>query len=47
MINSIPSMVGWTGRAIREDKHGAIDTNLTSTLQRINITPAEWRTLTT
>jgi len=40
-------LVEWTGRIIREDKRGAIPSNLPSILNRINIDPQHWITLTT
>jgi len=35
-------LVNWTGRAVREDKRGAIAEDLPPILQRIGITPAAW-----
>jgi len=40
-------LVEWTGRIIREDKRGAIPSNLPPILSRINIDPKHWLTLTT
>jgi len=40
-------LVEWTGRIIREDKRGAIPSNLPPILNRINIDPQHWITLTT
>ncbi|MGL6160086.1 hypothetical protein [Microbulbifer sp.] len=40
-------LVEWTGRVIREDKRGAIPTHLPGILQRLNIDPENWFTLTT
>ncbi|OZG73753.1 transposase [Hahella sp. CCB-MM4] len=35
-------LVDWTGRAIREDKRGAISAHVQPILKRLNIDPAEW-----
>jgi len=35
-------LINWTGRAVREDKRGAIAEDLPPILQRIGITPAAW-----
>lgn len=35
-------LVDWTGRAIRDDKHGAIDHRLPPILQRLGVEPKEW-----
>jgi len=35
-------LVNWTGRAVREDKRGAITDDLPPILARIGITPAAW-----
>ena len=40
-------LVEWTGRIIRDDKRGAIPSNLPPILNRINIDPQHWITLTT
>ncbi len=40
-------LVDWTGRIIREDKRGAIQSNLPSILKRIQIDSVAWATLTT
>jgi hypothetical protein len=34
--------VDWTGRAIREDKKGAIPNNLAPILERIGLNPDAW-----
>jgi len=36
-------LVDWTGRAIREDKRGAIDSGLPSIIQRLNIDADAWQ----
>src|SRR5690606_1438349 len=35
-------LVDWTGRAVRNDKRGAIDTRLPCILDRLGIAPNEW-----
>ncbi|MEW8554009.1 MAG: hypothetical protein AB2593_18725 [Candidatus Thiodiazotropha sp.] len=35
-------MTDWAGRAIREDKSGAIPTELAPILERLNIDPEAW-----
>jgi hypothetical protein len=35
-------LVNWTGRAVRDDKRGAIAEDLPPILERIGITPAAW-----
>ena len=35
-------LVDWTGRAIRDDKRGAIDANLPPILERLGIEPKHW-----
>jgi hypothetical protein len=35
-------LLDWTGRAVRDDKRGAIDDTLPSILQRLNIEPEQW-----
>ena len=40
-------LVDWTGRVIREDKRGAIDSQLPSILQRLGLEADQWRILTT
>ena len=40
-------LVDWTGRQIREDKRGSIDTNTPPLLQRLNISPQHWLELST
>ena len=40
-------LVDWTGRIIREDKRGAIQSDLPSILKRIEIDTVAWATLTT
>jgi len=37
------SLVDWTGRAIRDDKRGAIDGHLPPIIQRLNIDPDAWQ----
>jgi len=39
-------LVNWTGRAVRDDKRGAIAEDLPPILERIGITPAAWLQLT-
>ena len=39
-------LVDWTGRIIREDKRGAIDSHLPPILDRLNIDPKHWLYLT-
>lgn len=41
------ALVDWTGRAIREDKSGFIDSNLPPILNRIDISTEQWRINTT
>jgi REP element-mobilizing transposase RayT len=36
-------LVDWTGRAIRSDKRGAIDSRLPPIMQRLNVDSAAWR----
>jgi len=40
-------LVDWTGRIIRDDKRGYIDHGLPSILNRLQISPAQWRLNTT
>ena len=40
-------LVDWSGRAIREDKRGAIDESLPPILQRMDISPEHWLELCT
>ena len=40
-------LVDWTGKQIRDDKRGAIDTDLPPVLQRLGISPAHWIELCT
>ena len=40
-------LVEWTGRMIRQDKRGAIDTALPPILERLNIAPKQWLYTTT
>ena len=40
-------LVDWTGRQIRDDKRGAIDTDLPPVLQRLDISPTHWIELCT
>lgn len=35
-------LVDWTGRAIRDDKHGHIKSNIPSLIERLNINPDKW-----
>lgn len=37
------ALVDWTGRAIRDDKRGAIDSRLPPIIQRLNIDADAWR----
>ena len=39
-------LVDWTGRCIRDDKHGAIDDRLPGSLERLKIDPKHWLYLT-
>ena len=39
------SLVDWTGRAVRDDKKGAIDASLPPILERLNSTSERWITL--
>jgi hypothetical protein len=39
-------LVDWTGRCIRNDKRGAIDSNLPGALERLKIEPKHWMYLT-
>ena len=39
-------LVDWTGRIIRDDKRGHIDTQLSPILERLNIDPKQWCYLT-
>jgi hypothetical protein len=43
-LNDYPRLVDWTGRAIREDKKGAIPSDLTPILERIGLNPDAWVT---
>lgn len=50
LIDEIPylfqeylELVDWSGRVIREDKHGAIDNHLPSILIRLGINGEQWR----
>ena len=40
-------LVDWTGRAVRDDKRGAISENVSPILQRLNISPKHWIELST
>jgi REP element-mobilizing transposase RayT len=40
------ALVDWTGRAIRDDKRGAIDSNLPPILERLQIDPKHWLYMT-
>ncbi|MCP4389501.1 MAG: transposase [Gammaproteobacteria bacterium] len=40
-------LIDWTGRAIRSDKRGFIDSDLPSILTRLQISPEQWRINTT
>ena len=40
-------LVDWTGRQMREDKRGFINTDLPAILDRLRISPAQWFFLTT
>ena len=46
-IKDYIELVDWTGRIIRQDKRGAIDNNLPPILERLDIEPQKWITLTT
>ncbi len=41
-LNDYLRLVDWTGRAIREDKKGAIPSDLASILERIGLNPNAW-----
>ncbi|MET0071327.1 MAG: alpha-amylase family glycosyl hydrolase [Candidatus Thiodiazotropha sp.] len=43
-LNDYLRLVDWTGRAIREDKKGAIPSDLAPILERIGLNPAAWLT---
>jgi hypothetical protein len=43
-LNDYLRLVDWTGRAIREDKRGAIPSDLASILERIGLNPDAWVT---
>jgi hypothetical protein len=38
------TLVDWTGRAIRDDKRGHIDSNLPPIMRRLDIDPGAWET---
>ena len=40
-------LVDWTGRAVRDDKRGAIPKNVSPILQRLNISTKHWIELST
>jgi len=40
-------LIDWTGRQIREDKRGAINERIPPILNRLQISPTHWQTLTT
>lgn len=42
-LNEYLALVDWTGRAVREDKHGVIDSHLPSIAHRLGIEPDAWR----
>ena len=37
------ALLDWTGRVLRDDKHGAIDNTLPPILKRLNIDPEAWQ----
>ena len=41
-LNDYLELVDWTGRILREDKHGAIPDELPPILDRLNIAPQHW-----
>ncbi|MCP4285166.1 MAG: transposase, partial [Gammaproteobacteria bacterium] len=41
------ALIDWTGRIIRADKRGHIDSNLPNILDRLQITADQWRINTT
>ncbi len=41
------NLVDWTGRVLRSDKRGVINTDLPPILERLNIASSAWKTLTT
>jgi hypothetical protein len=41
-LNDYLRLVDWTGRAIREDKKGAIPSDLAPILERIGLNPDAW-----
>lgn len=45
-LNDYLELVDWTGRILRSDKRGAIDAQLPSILQRLNLDPLKWTQLT-
>lgn len=46
-LNDYLNLVDWTGRAIREDKRGAISNDLPPILERLNIDSGHWLFLST
>ena len=40
-------LVDWTGRIIRDDKRGAISSNLPPILERLSLDEEQWKILTT
>jgi hypothetical protein len=40
-------LVDWTGRAIRDGKHGAIDPHRPTILERLDIDPGRWLVIST
>ncbi|WP_250658082.1 transposase [Alkalimarinus coralli] len=45
-LNDYLALVDWTGKISRDDKRGVIDHNLPPILQRLALTPCQWKTLT-
>lgn len=46
-LNDYLELVDWTGRAVRTNKRGCIETSLPPILDRLGIAPTEWLVLTT
>ena len=47
VLDDYLELVDWTGRAIREDKRGAISEDIPPILDRLELQPKSWNTLTT
>lgn len=46
-LDDYMALVDWTGRSIRDDKRGSIPQNAPQILERLNIDPTHWITLST